>query len=165
MDRNKLTTATAIWIALVIPAMIRLGTPVVLGAQQSEEPCGPVTFTKDIAPILQRSCQNCHRPDGVAPMSLVTYEDVRPWARSIKQRTGIGPHRGVMPPWFIEKNVGIQKNKCDPPLGDLEIAKIAQWADSGAPKGTPADMPAPLHFADADTWSIGTPDLIVSTRE
>src|SRR6266487_326253 len=69
---------------------------------------GTVTFARDIAPILQRSCQNCHRPDGVAPMSLVTYEEVRPFARSIKQRTSIGPHRGVMPPWYIEKNVGIQ---------------------------------------------------------
>src|SRR5437867_1344764 len=66
-----------------------------------------VTFTKDIAPVLQRSCQNCHRPDGVAPMSLVTYEDVRPWAKAIKQRTSIGPHRGLMPPWYIEKNIGI----------------------------------------------------------
>src|SRR5262245_62108877 len=75
-----------------------------------------VTFTKDIAPILQRSCQNCHRADGVAPMSLVTYEDVRPWAKAIKQRTSIGPHRGVMPPWYIEKNVGIQKYKNDPSL-------------------------------------------------
>src|SRR6476660_197063 len=74
------------------------------------------TFAKDIAPILQRSCQNCHRPDGVAPMSLVTYEEVRPYARAIKQRTSIGPHRGVMPPWYIEKNVGIQNYKNDPSL-------------------------------------------------
>jgi mono/diheme cytochrome c family protein len=60
-----------------------------------------VTFTRDIAPILQRSCQNCHRPDGVAPMSLVSYEDVRPWARAIKLRTGLGPRAGVMPPWYV----------------------------------------------------------------
>src|ERR1700726_1833791 len=103
----------ALGVALLIPAR----------AQLRSEPAGvsaEVTFTKDIAPILQRSCQNCHRPDGVAPMSLVTYEDVRPWARSIKQRTGIGPHRGVMPPWFIEKNVGIQNYKDDPSLSDLE---------------------------------------------
>jgi hypothetical protein len=98
-------------------------------------------------------------------MSLITYEDARPWARSIKQRTGIGPHRGVMPPWFIEKNVGIQQYKDDPSLSDLEVAKIAKWTDSGAPKGNPADMPAPRRFADADAWSIGTPDLVVSTRE
>src|SRR3981081_1281300 len=131
MDRNKLTTATAIWIALVIPAMIRLGTPVVLGAQQSEEPCGPVTFSKDIAPILQRSCQNCHRPDGVAPMSLVTYEEVRPDARATEQSTPIGPRRGVMPPWYIEKNIGIQHYKADPSLNDDELAKISTWVATG----------------------------------
>ena len=66
------------------------------------------TFTKDIAPILQRSCQTCHRPNSVAPMSLITYEDVRPWARSIKLRTGLANRMGVMPPWFIDKHVGIQ---------------------------------------------------------
>ena len=72
-----------------------------------------VTFTKDIAPILQRSCQNCHQPDSVAPMSLITYKDVRPWARSIKRRTGMGPRAGVMPPWYIEKDVGIQHYQFD----------------------------------------------------
>ena len=75
-----------------------------------------VTFARDIAPILQRSCQNCHRPDGVAPMSLVTYEDARPYARAMQRRTSLGPHRGVMPPWYVEKNIGIQKYKNDPSL-------------------------------------------------
>src|SRR5215203_6368225 len=106
----------------------------------SAEPAAPpdtVTFTKDIAPILQRSCQNCHRPEGVAPMALVTYEDVRPWARAIKQRTGIGPKAGVMPPWYVEKNIGIQKYKNDPSLSDGDIAILAKWADSGAPRGNP----------------------------
>src|SRR5262245_25464167 len=134
-----------------------------LAAQQAG--ATDVTFTKDIAPILQRSCQNCHRPDGVAPMSLVTYEDVRPWARSIKTRTAIGPHRGVMPPWYIEKNVGIQKYKNDPSLSDAEIAKIAKWADNGAPQGNPADMPAARAFESFDRWTIGQPDLIVKTNE
>src|SRR5438445_4174130 len=122
-----------------------LAMPLGLSAQQAAAP-SDVTFTKDIAPILQRSCQNCHRPDGVAPMSLVTYEDVRPWARSIKQRTGIGPHAGVMPPWYIEKNVGIQRYQDDPSLSTEEIARIARWADSGAPQGNPADMPPPRRF-------------------
>jgi hypothetical protein len=126
---------------------------------------GEVTFTKDIAPILQHSCQNCHRPDGVAPMSLITYADVRPWARAIRQRTSIGPHAGVMPPWYIEKNIGIQRYKDDPSLTELEIAKIAKWADTGAPQGDPADMPPSKKFLDFDTWNIGTPDLIVKTRE
>jgi hypothetical protein len=163
LDR-RIGWGTVLGLASLLPVAIGMLSPFALSAQ-SGVVAGEVTFTKDIAPILQRSCQNCHRPDGVAPMPLITYEDARPWARSIKQRTGIGPHRGVMPPWFIEKNVGIQQYKDDPSLSDLEVAKIAKWADSGAPKGNPADMPAPRRFADADAWSIGTPDLVVSTRE
>src|SRR3989449_6212013 len=90
----------------------------------------PVTFTKDIAPILQRSCQQCHRPDSIAPMSLLTYQDARPFARAMKQRTSLRDTygaRGVMPPWFIERNIGIQKFKEDISLSEEEIAKIAKW--------------------------------------
>ena len=126
---------------------------------------GGVTFTKDIAPILQRSCQNCHRADGGAPMSLTTYEEVRPWARSIKNRTGIGPRAGVMPPWYMEKNIGIQKFHDDPSLSAKEIAMIAQWADSGAPMGNPADLPPAKTWDDAAKWAIGEPDLIIKTTE
>jgi hypothetical protein len=133
-------------------------------AQPSSAPA-QVTYTKDIAPILQRSCENCHRVDGAGPMSLTTYEEVRPWARAIKQRTSIGPHAGVMPPWYMEKNIGIQSFKNDPSLSEDEIAKIAKWADSGAPRGNPADMPPPRKWADANTWAIGTPDLIVKLPE
>src|ERR1700724_348508 len=111
-----------------------------LGADPAGAP-SEVTFTKDIAPILQRSCQNCHRPDGMAPMSLLTYEDVRPWAKSIKRRTALRDKPGVMPPWFIEKGIGVQDFKRDPSLSDDETVKIARWADSGAPRGNPADMP------------------------
>jgi hypothetical protein len=151
-------------IALAVVAAAGVAMPFGLSAQQAGAP-PDVTFTKDIAPIVQRSCQNCHRPDGVAPMSLVSYEDVRPWARAIKQRTGIGPHAGVMPPWYMEKNLGIQGFKDDPSLSDEEIAKIAKWADSGAPRGNPADMPPPRVFDDPRAWHIGTPDLIVKTKE
>ena len=124
-----------------------------------------ITYTKDIAPILQRSCETCHRADGAAPMALTTYEEVRPWARAIKQRTGIGPRAGVMPPWYMEKNIGIQKFHDDPSLSDAEIAKIAKWADNGAPRGNPADMPPPRQWGDATAWAIGEPDLIVKTAE
>jgi hypothetical protein len=126
---------------------------------------GEVTFSKDIAPILQRSCQNCHQPNSVAPMSLISYKEVRPWARSIKERTALRDKRGVMPPWFIEKNVGIQHYKNDPSLSDLEIAKIAKWADSGAPEGNSADMPPPIPLIDGTKWNLGEPDLVVSTEE
>jgi hypothetical protein len=132
---------------------------------QSPSAQGDVTFTRDIAPLLQRSCQNCHRDGGVAPMPLTTFEEVRPWARAIKQRTGIGPRAGVMPPWYVEKNIGIQEFQSDPSLSAAEIAKIAKWVDGGAPQGNPADMPPARVFADNNTWAIGTPDLIVKTSE
>ncbi len=142
--------------------------PSAIGAQQA--PAGSagnaeVTFTKDVAPILQRSCQNCHRPNGVAPMSLVTYEDVRPWLRAIKLRTGMGPRAGVMPPWYVEKNIGIQHFNDDPSLSDEEIAKIAKWADAGAPRGNPADMPPPRSGATAAAGTSATPDLILKSKE
>lgn len=124
-----------------------------------------VTYAKHIAPILQRSCQNCHRPDGAGPMPLTTYEEVRPWARSIKTRTGIGPKAGVMPPWYVERNIGIQEYKNDPSLSDHEIALIAKWADSGAPLGNRADLPPAREFADDRKWVIGTPDIIVKLPE
>ena len=142
--------------AFVVAGLAPLGLTVMSAA-----PAVPaeVTFTKHVAPILQRSCENCHRPDGVAPMSLVSYEDVRPWARAIKQRTGIGPKAGVMPPWYVEKNIGIQQFHNDPSLSDDDIATLAKWADSGAPRGNPADMPPPKIYADRNAWAIGTPDL------
>ena len=151
-------------IAFPVAAVVGLLTPIAAGAQ-STEPSSAVTFTKDVAPILQRSCQRCHRPNSVAPMSLITYEEVRPWARSIKARTGLRWQRGAMPPWFIEKNIGIQKFKEDPSLSDEEVAKIAKWADSGAPRGNPADMPPPLRFDDSGGWTIGQPDLILKSPE
>ena len=124
-----------------------------------------VTFTRDIAPILQRSCQSCHRPDGGAPMSLVTYEQVRPWARSIKLRTAIRDRQGAMPPFFVEKDIGILAFKNDLSLNDVELAKIQAWADHGAPRGNPADMPPPVAFAAAGEWTLGEPNLVVRSPE
>jgi hypothetical protein len=118
-----------------------------------------VTFTKDIAPILQRSCQSCHRPGQMAPMSMLTFQDVRPWARSIKQRVT----ERTMPPWGIDPHVGIQSFKNDPTLRADEIAKIVAWVDAGAPQGNVADMPKPREFDDSDRWHIGKPDLIVTS--
>jgi hypothetical protein len=150
--RAVLTVAVGAAVALPVPAA---------GQTASAEP--EVTFTKDIAPILQRSCQNCHRPNSLAPMSLLTYEDARPWARAIKARTARVGKSDVMPPWYIEKDIGIQEYKGDISLSAEEIATMAAWADNGAPRGNPADMPPPLAFADAALWEIGEPDLIVSS--
>jgi hypothetical protein len=127
-----------------------------------------VTFHKEIEPILQRSCQQCHRPDSIAPMSLITYQETRPYAREIKRRVALKNNygqRGVMPPWFIEKNIGIQKFKDDISLSDDEVAKIAKWVDSGAPEGDAKDAPPALKFADDKEWFLGKPDLIVSSPE
>jgi hypothetical protein len=137
-----------------------LGTMAVARAQAPAKAAtaNQPTFTKDVAPILQRACQNCHRPDSIAPMSLLTYQEARPWARSIKEKVA----KRDMPPWFIDRNVGIRKFKDDPSLSDQEIATIAAWVDSGAPEGNRADMPPPRKLEDTDKWHIGTPDLIVS---
>jgi mono/diheme cytochrome c family protein len=127
-----------------------------LASAQSAATSAP-TFTRDIAPILQRSCVSCHRPGEMAPMSLQTYEEARPWARSIKSRTSARE----MPPWHIDRTVGIQAFKDDPSLSDDEIATIAAWVDKGAAKGNAADMPPLRQFADATQWQIGKPDLVV----
>jgi mono/diheme cytochrome c family protein len=135
----------------------------VASAQQSAPASNqtPVAFTKDVAPILQRSCQTCHRPGAVAPMSLLTYEDVRPWARSIKAKVT----NREMPPWHIDRNIGITKFKNDPSLTDQEIATIAKWVDAGAPRGNPADMPAPRTFEELDQWFIGKPDIVITSNK
>ncbi len=124
-------------------------------------PVPDATFSKDIAPILQRSCQNCHRAGSIAPMALLTYKDARPWARSIKEKVV----RREMPPWHIDRNVGITKFKEDPSLTDAEIATISNWVDRGAPEGNPADMPSPRQFSDLDKWQIGKPDIVVSMKK
>ena len=124
------------------------------------------TFHKNIEPILQRSCQRCHNPNSVAPMSLLTYEQVRPFARAMKTRTALARApwaRDAMPPWFLEKTVGIQKIKDDVSLSDEEIDMIGKWADAGAPRGNPADAPPPLKLAGVGEWTLGKPDLIVSS--
>ena len=123
-----------------------------------------VTYNRDVAPIMQRSCQSCHRPGSIAPMSLLTYEEVRPWARNIKDKTSRpddDPDR--MPPWFIEKNIGIQNFKEDISLSPEEVATIAAWADSGARRGDPADLPPAIAWPDGKNWSLGEPDLVVSS--
>jgi hypothetical protein len=125
---------------------------------RAQAPVRQVTFTKDVAPIVQKSCQNCHRPGSIGPFSLLTYEDARPWARSIKDRVS----RHQMPPWHVDKTIGIHKFKDDPSLSDAEINTIVAWVDGGAPKGDSADMPAPRAFDDSDRWHIGKPDLVVS---
>lgn len=145
-----LTLATAALVAQQVHAQ-----------QRTQTAAGQVTFTRDVAPILQRSCQNCHRPNSMAPMSFLTYADVRPWARAIKQKVTLRE----MPPWYIDRTVGINKFKDDPSLSDQDVATIAAWADAGAVQGNPADMPPQRQFESDDIWYIGKPDLVVSSMK
>lgn len=125
------------------------------------------TFTKDIAPIFQEKCEACHRPDSIAPMSLKTYSEARPWARSIKARVV----DRQMPPWHLDKSVGIQKFKNDRSLTDEQINTIARWVDAGAPQGDAKDLPAPKTWPEDQGWNYAAmfgqkePDMIVSSHE
>jgi hypothetical protein len=123
----------------------------------------PVTFAKDVAPIFQDKCQTCHRPDSIAPMSLITYDEVRPWARSIKTRV----LARTMPPWHLDKTVGIQHFANDASLSDQQIDTIVRWVDAGAPLGDRSDLPAPIKWPTETRWEFaskfGQPDLIVKS--
>jgi hypothetical protein len=121
------------------------------------------TFTKDVAPIFQAKCESCHRPDSIAPMSLVTYEQSRPWARSIRDRV----QTRQMPPWHLDKSLGIQHFENDRSLSDREIDTIVKWVAAGAPKGDMKDMPKPVEWPSDDVWNFeklyGKPDLVLKS--
>src|SRR5277367_1287446 len=110
----------------------------------------PVTFSKDVAPIFQAKCEECHRPNTVAPMSLRTYQESRAWAKSIRQR--VITHN--MPPWHLDKTVGIQHFSNDRSLTDAQVNTIVKWVDEGSPEGNPKDMPAPLNWSDDQGWKL-----------
>lgn len=121
------------------------------------------TFTKDIAPIFQAKCESCHRPTSIAPMPLQTYRQVRPWAAAIEAAVV----SREMPPWHIDKTVGIQEFKNDRSLTDEQIQTIADWVAAGAPRGNPDDMPPPVHWPDGETWMFAElfdePDLVIKS--
>jgi mono/diheme cytochrome c family protein len=133
-------------------------------AQQADGNAAPVTFARDVAPILQKNCQQCHQPGAIGPMSLTTFEEVRPWARAIKQKVVAGE----MPPYRYDRHVGIQQLKYDLRLSEAEIQTIARWVDSGASFGNRADLPPPVTFPNPNEWAFekmfGAPDLIVKTK-
>jgi hypothetical protein len=139
-----------------------LAVPAVAGAQTA--PAAP-TFTKDVAPIFKAKCESCHRVDSVAPMSLITYEEVRPWARSIRDRVA----SRNMPPWHIDPSVGIQHYKDDRSLTPTQIDTIVKWVASGAPKGDLKDMPPAMSWGDETGWNyakqfgVAGPDIVISS--
>jgi len=115
------------------------------------------TFSKDVAPILYKNCVECHRPDAMAPMSLITFDDARPWARAVKQKVV----KREMPPWGADAAIGKFSN--DVSLKQAEIDVISAWADGGAPEGNPAELPPAPKFESG--WSIGKPDLIFKMQQ
>ena len=127
--------------------------PVRTAGQVSRE----VTFSKDVAPILFTRCAGCHRPGEVAPFSLLSFKEARPWAQSIKHQVATR----AMPPWKADPHFGEFR---DPrTLTDREIATIAAWVDGGAREGNPADLPAAPKFTEG--WQIGTPDVVLAMKE
>jgi hypothetical protein len=140
----------------LLPMFVLL-LPVALQAQS-------VTFTKHVAPILQQKCQECHQPGSIAPMSLITYEDARKYARRIKTKVAAR----LMPPWHIDKTVGIQSFKNDRSLTDEQIATLVKWVDDGTPLGSAADMPPAPKFPDPNRWhyadQFGPPDLVLRSK-
>jgi hypothetical protein len=141
--------------------LVTLALPASVAAQASPQ---PVTFTKDVAPIFRAKCESCHRKDSIAPMSLSTYEEARPWARSIRDRVA----SRQMPPWHLDKNVGIQHFSNDRSLTDREVETVVSWVTAGAPKGDPKDMPPPAQWPSDDIWNFaetfgGPPDIILKS--
>src|SRR5207253_5703695 len=159
--RNSAMAALSLGVLLTLPALLP-------GAESSNKgaaaPAGQPTFARHIAPILQAKCQECHRKGSLAPMSLVTYQETRPWAKDIKERVV----ERQMPPWHIDKTVGVQQFKNDMSLTDEQIKTIVRWVDSGAPPGDPKDMPPAIHWPDSNVWraaeKLGQPDLIVNSE-
>src|ERR1700693_3921372 len=151
MDRNYRVYRNSAMAALALGALLSLPA-LSPGAESSNkafvEPAGQPTFAKHIAPILQARCQECHHKGSLAPMPLVTYQETRPWAKAIKERV----IQRQMPPWHIDKTVGVQRFKNDMSLTDEQIKTIARWVDSGAPLGDQKDMPPAIHWPGNNDW-------------
>lgn len=146
-------------------AILALGSASAMAADD-DDASGPITFTKDILPILQQNCQDCHRPAGrnlsglVAPMALTTYQEVRPWVKSIVKVV----QERSMPPWFASEEFnGVFE--LERHLTDAEIDKIARWAATGAPMGKAEDAPPPAIFPSPEGWTMGEPDLVIKMPE
>lgn len=130
---------------------------VFFGFAVSKSDSAAVTFTKDIAPIIYKNCAECHRPGEIAPMSLMTYQEARPWAKSMREQVA----QGSMPPWSADPKHGEWAN--DPRLSQKEIDAITAWVAAGAPKGDDKDLPPAPKFATG--WTIGEPDAVIEMAE
>jgi mono/diheme cytochrome c family protein len=168
MSRPRRRFATSIAAAA---ATLAAG-PVALGAQAASgtivtnraTAMESVTYARDVAPIIQQKCQVCHQPNSIAPMSLVTYEDAKKYARRIRNKVSAR----LMPPWHIDKTVGIQEFKNDRSLTDEQISTIVRWVDAGAPLGEAKDLPPAPTFPDPNRWHLaddfGAPDIVIRSK-
>ena len=145
---------------LALAAPLAAQGPAVSAQRSGDE----VTFAKHVAPILQQKCQVCHQPNSIAPISLLTYEDAVKNARRMKAKVA----SRVMPPWHIDKTVGIKEFKNDRSLTDAQIETIVRWVDGGTPLGDPKDLPPAISFPDPDRWQLaeklGPPDLVIRSK-
>ena len=124
-----------------------------------------VTYSRDVAPIVRAKCEECHRPGSIAPMSLTNYDEVRKVARQVKTKV----QSRTMPPWHMDKTVGIQSFKNDRSLTDAEIKTIADWVDGGMAAGDPKELPGPATWPDPTKWQLardmkGEPDLVIKSK-
>ena len=145
-------------VAVGLSALVGHTVPSAQAVRQTTE----VTFARDVAPILREKCQKCHRPGEMAPMSLLTYAEVRPWVRAIKAQVVARE----MPPWYVDTKIGIQKFKNNASLSDEQLDTIVRWVDAGAPLGNPADLPPPRQWPAGNDWRLAEqmgrpPDLVV----
>ena len=134
-------------------------TTIAMQAAAQEEP----TYSKDVAPILQEKCASCHNPEGIGPMPLQNYSQVKPFAALIHDRTS----KRIMPPWHVDRGIGIQSFKNDVSLSDAQIDTIEAWVLAGAPEGNPSELPKPIDFPSGAEWrlgeQLGPPDLIIKS--
>jgi hypothetical protein len=161
-ERSMMRRMTGTLLVLAVATGAGAQTPAVREVASSTR---TVTWARDVAPILQQKCQVCHQPNSIAPMSLLTYDDAKRVAPAI--RDNVAERR--MPPWHIDRTVGIQHFKNDRGLTDEQIATIVRWADGGAPMGDAREAPPPARFPDATRWELaeqfGPPDLVIRSGE
>lgn len=148
---------TAVIKRLLVPVFVLLAVAVVFLPHRQQGAQLTPTFNKEVVRILQNNCQTCHHPGDIAPMSLVTYQETKPYAQAIRAQT----QARQMPPWKPAQGCGdFQDARV---LTADEIATLAAWADAGAPEGNAADLPAPKNFGDG--WTLGAPDLVLTPDE
>jgi mono/diheme cytochrome c family protein len=158
---SRIARHVAITVAVLLLALVSLSAR--QPGASATAPSAAVTFTKDVAPILQEKCQVCHQPNSIGPMPLLTYDDAKEYASRIKAKV----QARVMPPWHIDKTLGIREYKNDRSLTDAQLDTVVKWVDAGAPMGDPRDMPQPAHFPDPTGWQFtkqfGPPDLVLKS--